>query len=213
MNKRQQNTHDMHLAVLTLLNSKRAAWGDIEDVAEAVAALQSAADQTAVIAGERDGLATKGLTVGKASARDAMEDAAMRLVLAVRPFARATGDDALLAEVDISAAGFDRLTDAKAVSRATRIRVATEGRLADLARVKVARKDVDALAAAIEAFQPLGASRDATEGQREARTAGLAAPFKAARKALRLLDDYVPGVVGDPVLAAEYARVRRTDDR
>ena len=213
MNRRQQNTHAMHVAVLTLLDSRATAWTGKTPAVEAVAALRGPVEAAAAIARERDRLDAEGLTDAKAEARDAMEAAAMRLVEAVRPYARVTKDTVLLAEVNVTAAWFDRASDAGAVSRAERIRAATAGRLADLAGYEVTQKDVDALAETIAAFSPTGAVRDAQGGQREARTGTLAAAFRAARKALKVLDDVVPGVVRDAELAAEYRRVRRTDDR
>lgn len=76
----------------------------------------------------------------------------------------------------------------------------------------VTRADEESLEEATEAFRPLGASRDATGGQREAWTGALPAAFGASQAALELLDDLVPGL-GDDAVAAEYGRVRLTDDR
>lgn len=213
MTQRQQNTHRMHTAVLDLLDRKDGLWKRTPAAADAVAAFRAPVERAAAANAERDGLGTTGLTANKAAARDAMEAAAMRLVLAARPFARVSGDGALLAAVDVKPSGFDRATEGGAVDLAQRVLGAVEPRLADLAGYNVSAKEVGALRSAIAAFTTAGPVRDATGGQREARTGSLSAAFREARTALRVLDDVVPGVIGDAELAAEYRRVRRTDDR
>jgi hypothetical protein len=214
MTRRQQNSHDMHAAVLSLLDEYRGAWGSRPPVVEAVGALRTAFEWAATLDRERRGLETTGLTAEKAEQRDTMEGHTLRLALAIRPYARASGDQALLAEVeDVYPNTLDKASDADAVGMAERVRAAAEAHLAALADYGVKAADVTALRDAIAAFSPLGAGRDATAGQREARTGALPGAFEDAREALGLLDDLIPGVVGDPTLTAEYFRVRRTDDR
>jgi hypothetical protein len=213
MTRPQQNTHDMHLALLRLFEAREAVWTTKKAAVDAVTAFRGPVDQTTEIERERNALATEGLTDEKAGARDAMEAAVMRLVLAARPYARVSDDRALLAEVDVTTNRLGRLSDAAALGRAERVLAAVEPRLADLADYDVTKADVEALREAIEAFRPTGPVRDATEGQREARTALLPGTFRAARRARKVLDDVVEGVIRDPEFTAEYRRVRRTDDR
>jgi hypothetical protein len=203
----------MHAAVLDLLERHEATWAARPPVAAAVASLRAAVVEADALDLERDSLATTGLTAEKAEARDAMEAAAVRLVRVLRPYARATGDRALLADVDLTPSDFDNASDAAALSAAERVHAAATAHLAALAPYGVVAADATTLREAIEAFRPLGAARDATGGQREARTEALPAAFARARATLALLDDLIPGVVGDPILTAEYARTRRTDDR
>ena len=212
MTRRQQNTHTMHAAVLHLLDEQQATWADHRPVGEAVDALREAHERVAALDRERAALTTPGLTDDKAEQRDAMEAATLRLVRAVRPYARVTANRALEAEVDVSARELDRASDAVAVGWAERVHAATEPHLAALAGYRVAASDVAALRAAIDVFTPLGAARDTVGGQREARTGALPESLDAARAAVALLDDLVPGL-DDAMLTAEYARVRRTDDR
>src|SRR5690606_4462313 len=144
-------SHTMHAAVLDLLDRHAASWTGLPPVADAVAVLRGAFDRAATLDGERRALGTTGLTAAKADRRDAMEAAALRLVRALRPYARA-GDPALLADVDLAARDFDRATDADAIGLAVRVRTAAESHLAGLAAYGVAASDVAALAAAVEAF-------------------------------------------------------------
>lgn len=212
MTRRQQNTYTMHAAVLDLLERHRTAWAARSPVVAAVGALREAHERAAALERERGALATEGMTDDKEEQRDAMEAATLRLVRALRPYARVTGNQTLLAEVDVSARVLDKASDAAAVGWAQRVAAAAEAHLAALAEYEVGQSDVTALTAATEAFAPMGAARDATAGQREARTGALPKAFQAARKALKLLDDLVPGLADEEV-AAEYRRVRRIDDR
>ncbi len=202
----------MHAAVLDLLDRHGATWAARPPVVAAVEALRAAHERVATLERERGALATTGLTADKATQRDAVEAAAMRLVRAVRPYARATGNRALEAEVDVSPSDLERGSDAALVGRAERVRAAAAAHLDALEAYGVTRADVAALLAAMEAFDPLGAARDATGAQREARTGALPGVLGEARAAVALLDDLVPGL-GDDALTAEYGRARRTDDR
>jgi hypothetical protein len=198
--------------VLDLLARHEATWTPRPPVVAAVGALRAAHDEATDADRERAALATEGLTADKDAQRDRMEAATMRLVLALRPYARASDDGTLLAAVDVSASRLARVGDAAATAWAVRVAEAATAHLDALAGYGVTRADVTALEEATEAFAPMRAARDATAGQREARTEALRPALARARRAVRLLDDLVPGL-GDAELAAEYRRVRRTDDR
>ncbi len=202
----------MHAGVLDLLDRHRATWADHTPTEDAIEALRAALDRVKTLDGERRRLGTVGVTADKDEQRDAMEAATMRLVQAVRPYARVIGDRALEAEVDVAPSDLSRTSDANAVGWADRVAAAALTHLGALATYKVTQADVTALTDARAAFAPLRAARDATDTQREARTKALREPFKAGRKATTLLDDLVPGL-GDDGLTDEYRQARRTDDR
>ena len=213
MNKRQANTHRMHRDVLELLDRKADLWTGDEAAEPVVTAFREAVAETADIDRERNGMGTTGLTKDKAAARDAMEALAMRVARATRSFARATKDGALFDAVDLTPTDFDNATEADAAGLAERVAGAAEAHLGALAKYRVAKKDVEAVRAAIAAFGKAVPAVGATGGQREARTRSLRAAFVAADEAVDALDDAVEGVIDDAELTAEYRRVRRTDDR
>lgn len=177
MTKRQQNSHRMHAAVLNLFDRRPEVWAGKPAAVETVGRLQGLFDTTAETEAERQRLGTKGLTARKAAARDAMEAAAMRLVYAARPYARVTGDDVLLAEVDVSASALDLLSDEAVLNRTGRVLAAVEGRVAEMAGYGATKEGVEALRAATAVVKPAGAVRDSTGGQREARVEALGPLF------------------------------------
>ena len=213
MRKRYQNAHTMHAAVLDLFDRRPEAWTGEAPAEETVARLRGVFGNVARIEAERQRLGTTGLTAEKTDARRTMEAATMRLVYAARPHARTIGDQVLLAEVDTTPNKLAKASDAAAVGRAGRVLAAVEGRVAEMAAYKLTKADVEALRTAVAAVVPAGAVRDSTGGQREARTEALGPLFKEATAVLDDLDDVVEGVVEDAEFRAEYARVRRTDDR
>lgn len=190
----------MHEAVLDRHASLRS--GTLV-VAAAVAAFRARAERTDAIDHERRQLRTGSLTAATKETRDAMEVQAMRLVRAVSLYARVAGDHALLRVFDVAPSDFTHATEADAVTLASRVLGAADGHDATSTDYGAMKKDLDALRAAVAAVTSAAATRDATCGQREARTASLSGTFSDAQRALRVLDDLVPGVVGDDTLAAE----------
>ncbi|HEX9950669.1 MAG TPA: hypothetical protein VGB53_02800 [Rubricoccaceae bacterium] len=213
MRKRYQNAHTMHAAVLDLFDRRSEVWAGKTPAEETVARLQSVFERVAAVEAERQRMGTTGLTAEKTDARRTMEAATMRLVRAARPYARKIGDEVLLAEVDTSPNKLASATDAAAVGRAGRVLAATEDRIGEMAAYTVTKADVEALRVAAAAVVPAGAVRDSTGGQREARTEAFGPLFKETTVVLDDLDDVVESVVEDAEFRAEYARVRRTDDR
>ena len=213
MRKRYQNAHTMHAAVLNLFDRRPEEWADETPVEETVARLRGVFESVARIEAERQQMGTIGLTAEKTGARRTMEAATMRLVYAARPYARKIGDKVLEAEVNTTPNTLAKASDAAALGRAGRVLAAVEGRIGEMAAYKVTKADVDALRTAAAAVVPAGAVRDSTGGQREARTEALGPLFTEATDLLDDLDDVVEGVIEDAEFRAEYARVRRTDDR
>jgi hypothetical protein len=213
MRKSYQNAHTMHAAVLDLFDRRPEAWAGEGPAEESVARLRGVFGNVARIEAERLRMGTTGLTAEKTDARRTMEAAAMRLVRAARPYARKIGDEVLLAEVDTSENKLAKATDAAAVGRAGRVLAAVEDRVGEMAAYKLTKDDVEALRKATADVVPAGALRDSTGGQREARTEALGPLFTEATAVLDDLDDVVEGVIEDAEFRAEYARVRRTDDR
>ena len=213
MNQRQANTHRMHRDVLELLDRRPDLWTGDEAAEPAVAAFREAVDEVADIDRERNALGTTGLTKDKVAARDAMEAVALRVARATRAYARASKNGTLFDAVNLTPTAFDRATEADAVGLAERVAGAAEGELGALAKYRVAKRDVEAVRAAIAAFGRAAPAVGATGGQREARTRSLRAAFVAADEAVDGLDDVVEGVIDDAAFTAEYRRVRRTDDR
>ena len=213
MTQRQANTNRMYRDVLELMDRRPDLWTGDEAAEPAVVAFREAVGEIADIEKERNAMGTTGLTKDKAAARDAMEAVALRVARATRAYARASKNGALFDAVDLVPSDFDRASEADAVGMAERVAGAAEGELAALATYRVAKKDVEAVRAAIAAFGKAAPAVGATGGQREARTRSLRAAFVAADEAVLALDDVVEGVIDDAAFTAEYRRVRRTDDR
>ncbi|HEX9953119.1 MAG TPA: hypothetical protein VGB53_15220 [Rubricoccaceae bacterium] len=213
MNQRQANTHRMHREVLELLDRRPDLWTGDEAAEPAVVAFREAVAEVADIDRERNALGTTGMTKDKAAARDAMEALALRLARATRAYARATKNGALFDAVNVLPSGFDRATETDAAGMAERVAGAAEEHLGALAKYRVTKQSVEEVRAAIAAFGKAAPAVGATGGQREARTRSMRAAFVAADEAVDGLDDVVEGVIDDSEFAAEYRRVRRTDDR
>jgi hypothetical protein len=213
MNRRQTNAHTMHGAVLHFFDDHPDAWERSPAITAAVEQLRTAAERVDTLAQHQHDGRTTGLTAAKAQRKEAMAEAAGRLVRALRPYARVTADPALLARVDYAPNEIEDAPDEEAVRRAQSVFDAADAHMAGLANYGATPAHAAALRAAIATFHPAGPARDAAGTLGEAATDNLPAAFDDARAALTLLDDLVPALITDPDLVAAYRNARRTDDR
>ena len=210
MNKRIRNRLRMIGTVLTHFDEHPDVWAAEPTVVTEVDALRDARarmDAAAETQAESD---TRGHTRTKHAARAHAESLLADLSRKVRPYARKTGDEALLQAVDRSATEWGDLTDADLVTEADDVLTRTEAALPDLAPYKVTPEALTAARDAVAEVPRLARARDNVGADRGVATDDLDALYDAAaRPPLTALDDLVPALLADDAFAAEYARVRR----
>ena len=196
-------------ATLAHFDAHPDAWAGIEDVEESIEAVRGGTAALTKDAEAQAAATPEGLTANRDAARDAAEDLLARLGRRVRAHAIRIGDADLLEAVAHTRSDWDRMAEVDFFSNAADALTRTEAVLPDLARVRVTKKDLDAVREALAAARPGTAVRDGERARRVAATAALGGGYSAVVGPLDVLDLLVPELVDDAAFVAEYRVVRR----
>lgn len=153
---------------------------------------------------------TVGITQDKAALRDALEDQIRAIGDAIFAFASATGNNALAAQVQITASELDTMSEQRVDDVATRIFNAGATNLAGLAAYMVTQAKLDALDQARQDFQNAKSKPRAKIGEKAGLTATLPQMIRDVKSLLRTrLDKLMTAFrLSNPPFFAAYQSTR-----
>jgi hypothetical protein len=156
---------------------------------------------------------TNGHTTDKETQKKALLRLANMLILKMRPYAKKNGINVLLQAIDFSETALSKGGEADVINRCQIIHDKGLEYLPKLAAYQVTTIALDALQAAIDTFSPMTSQRNAIGKARTTVTANMEALVKNIRRGFELMDDLVPGLVGNPDFIATYQHARLAKNR
>jgi hypothetical protein len=158
---------------------------------------------------QKQGNSTTGHTQNKENQKELMCALAQSLVLKIRPFAKISENNILLAAVDFSESELSRGAEQEIINRCQTIHDQGQVFLTPLAEFLVTPDSLQAFQTAIQLFRPMTPQRDALGDSKTTATANIKLCIKNIREKLELLDDMVPGMITDTNFVATYRQGRQ----
>lgn len=191
MNKEQTLVNNMAKAVLGLFDKLSALWSGNVAVEESVNKLKAYQGGVDAAAFEQVNKSTKGITVDKKQQRKLIIALTLGIIAKIRPYAKRTNNNELLAAVDFSESDLSQVKEDLCMARCSL--VVSRGRefLTSLAAYKITESDLFAIETAIEPFDDITEKRDITKGERVTATEKIDMLIPLIRQELKILDDLV----------------------
>lgn len=213
MDQHQQNSINMHQAVIFYFDETPAVWNAKTPLVNAFADFRNCADLLARAALLQQQGATGGYTKQKNMQKAALINLAHGMALKLKGYAKINNNAVLLQAVDYSPTDLRRSREQDLVNICQTIYdkglefapVAPEYEITD--------DELTALQAAINVFKPMSILRDSMGDKRILARADIGILLKECMRLLDILDTLVEGLIKDKAFVAGYFQARKITDR
>ena len=183
MDRAQTNRVTMFKTVAGFLDQNNSVWSGMASLA---AAVQQFKDKIGAIdAAAQKQETPSGAADDKAAARDALEDVLFLICEALGVLGHTSNDNELLALVDLTPSGLDKLGEEELANRATTILARANAMKSELAALQVTQANLIELEGALHNFQATKAKPRAATAERAAQTESLPSLVRDGSNILR----------------------------
>lgn len=178
MNKFEESSRSMYIAVRDYLNTEIGVWTASAGMTAAVTQLSTHITNIDTYSmGQQED--TKGVTITKGTKRDALVSKTIKVADALRAFGNATGNTTIAGQAKVTKSGLDKMPDTLLSDKAQAIRNLGNTNIASLADYNVLPADITALSAARTAFNQDIQKPKNVIGTKKTNTTNLKNEFKA----------------------------------
>ena len=214
MEQKQSNRVTMFKTTIGILNDNQPVWSAtapfvtaVQDLNDVIAAI----DQSA----QTQEIPRTGVTVDKHSARESLEDVLFLTCEALGVIGHTANDNDLIAVVDLTPSGMQKLNDEELANRATTILERANAKKTDLATLNVTQANLDELTQTLQAFKASKERPREAVATRAAETQSLASLIRGASNILKNQIDRLVNLVGrsNSEFVSGYSNARVIVDR
>lgn len=214
MDRKLTNRVTMFKTVAVVLDQNNTVW---DKIAPLVTAVQQFKDKITAIdaAAQKQETPVSGAVDDKAAARDALEDVLFLICEALGVLGHTSNDNELVALVDLTPSGLDKLGDEELSNRATTILARANAMKTELATLLVTQANLDELDQALQTFQATKEKPRTAVAERVAQTGSLPSLVRDGSSILRNQIDPLVNLFrrSNPDFVAAYRSARVIIDR